>query len=273
MRIGDLARAAAAPGWSRLTVRRAQVGTLARTTVTRDGEPITVAGLDEPFQRLREVSWTEGAGTWFTCELTFTPGTRGYTGRVDDTDRPFEDTVPGLVALGELAAHPRDRVPPWLLDALPTAVPLPLPQQPGHRDTASWPGGGKPVPAISGELAYVPATRTTVGGFELVEERDRTTLVFTDGRAGHDRLICVGHGSAYWIARPEASGTNTGVRSITLDGAVLRFDLTTEAADAMWTGPTFEVRLDLPPDRLTALRAALGRVLAATSLKEALVGL
>jgi hypothetical protein len=40
MAVGDVARAAAGSGWSRLTVHRAQVGAYALTTVSRDGHEV-----------------------------------------------------------------------------------------------------------------------------------------------------------------------------------------------------------------------------------------
>lgn len=138
--IGDLARAAAAPGWSRLVVRHAEVGSHAVTTLLRDGREIPAEGMREPFRRLRELSYRAGAGTWFTCELAFEPRSRRYAGRVDSSAQPFAD-VPATAALAELTTFSRETPPGWLLAALPTAPPLPSPSPTanGTRDGATTP--------------------------------------------------------------------------------------------------------------------------------------
>jgi hypothetical protein len=275
MAIGDLVRAAAAPGWSRLVVHRAQVGAHAVTTVTRDGHEITVEGMDEPFQRLRELSFKAGAGTWLTCELTFTSSGRGYTGRVDSSAPPFED-VPGTAAMAELTTFPRDEPPGWLLAALPTAAPFGLPTTYGERYD-SWhgvlPGDHRPPP-ISGELDYVPSTTMTARVFGEGEERDHPMVYLAaqenDPEAGHLLISC--YQQAYWVAREGIRGTGEGIRSITLDGTALRLELTTEAADLLETETAFEVRLDLPPETVGRLRAALPGMLCRAAQPPELIG-
>ncbi|MFI7226460.1 hypothetical protein ACIBO5_24895 [Nonomuraea angiospora] len=275
LEIGELARAAAEPGWTRLEVRRAQVGPHARTTLTRDGREIAAEGLDEPFQRLRELSYQADSGTWFTCELAFSPGSQGYTGRVDSSAPPFED-VPAPAALAELTMFPRTESPGWLLAALPTAAPIGIPTTYGeHYDW--WTDDDsdrRPPPPIHGDVAYVPATTMTCRDFGRSDER-RQRAVFLlesadDAEAGH--LLVMGHEQAYWVARHGMRGTDEGVRSITLDGAALRFELTPEAADALGTETTFEVRLELPPETIAELRTALGAVLGPVARAPELIG-
>ncbi|WP_431912865.1 hypothetical protein [Nonomuraea jabiensis] len=225
LEIGELARAAAGPGWTRLEVRRAQVGPYARTTLTRDGREIAAEGLDEPFQRLRELSYKADSGTWFTCELGFSAGSRGYTGRVDSSAPPFED-VPALAALAELTTFPRAESPGWLLAALPTAAPIGMPTTYGeHYD---WWGDDRsdhrPPPPIHGDVAYVPAAAMTCRDFGYGDEH-RQRVVFLAESADDDEsehLYVMGYEEGYWVARHGIRGTGEGVRSITLDGAALR---------------------------------------------------
>ncbi|GIH99961.1 hypothetical protein [Planobispora takensis] len=284
MEVGDLARAAAAPGWSRLAVRHDRIGAYARTTVIRDGHEIAaadVAGMDEPFRRLRELSYQAGAGTWFTCELEFAPGGRGYTGRVDSSAPPFED-VPPAAALAELTAFPRREPPGWLLAALPTAVPIELPVAYGERYDR-WGSHlterlgdhllRHPLP-ITGELAYVPATAMTARGFDQDGRRGRHTLYLTEqaGEAGDEHFAMGGYGEAYWVARHGILGTGGGVRSVTLDGAVLRLGLTREAADLLETETVFEIHLDLPPETIAGLRTAVPGILRSVTGPPELIG-
>ncbi|SDH70800.1 hypothetical protein [Nonomuraea jiangxiensis] len=274
--IGDLARAAAAPGWSRLTVHRAQTGQYARTTVTRDGQEIAVAGLDDPFQRLRELAYRADAGTWFTCELVFSPGTRGYTGHVDSAAPPFED-VPPVAALAELTTFPRPEPPGWLLAALPTAAPIGLPTTYGdhyERRSLMHREPPPPPPPISGTLSYLPATTLTVRAFEHGRRHGRNHFHLTD-QAGHhadERLVVLSGEDVYWVARHGERVTDRGVRSITLDGGTLRLELTPEAADALETETSFETHLDLPPETIDALRTVLPGMLRTVTDAPRLIG-
>ncbi|MER5321662.1 hypothetical protein [Streptosporangium roseum] len=277
MAIGDLARAAAAPGWSRLAVRRAQVGAHALTTVTCDGREIVAVGMDGPFQRLRELSYRAGAGTWFTCELAFSPGSRGYTGRVDSSAPPFED-VPAPAALAELTTFPREEPPGWLLAALPTAAPLGLPITYGDRYDRwrNLPDDDRPPspPPITGELTYLPATTMTARAFGQSQEHGRH-MVYLAERAGESEselLLVACYKETYWVARQGMRGTGEGVRSVMLDGAALRLELTPEAADMLETETAFEVRLDLPPETIGELRAALPGVLRSAAQAPELIG-
>jgi hypothetical protein len=263
MTIGRLARAAAAPGWSRLTVRRAQVGGHALTSVTRDGLEIAAEGVGEPFQRLRELSHRADAGTWFTCELEFRPDGRGYTGRVDSWAPPFED-VPPAAALAELTLFPREDPPGWLLAALPTAAPVGLPVTYGERYERWRPDDRPPAPVlpISGELAYLPPSAMTARAFTH-RHKHRQRLIFLSERAGEPEaghLLLGSSAESYAVAR-HSGVTQEGVRSITLDGAVLRLALTADAADALRTEETFDVRLDLPPGTIAELRDTLSGIL------------
>ncbi|MBB5781108.1 hypothetical protein HD596_007864 [Nonomuraea jabiensis] len=275
LELGDLARAAAEPGWARLEVRRAQVGPYARTTLTRDGREIAAEGLDEPFQRLRELSYKADSGTWFTCELTLSSGSRGYTCRVDSSVAPFED-VPAPAALAELTTFPRTEPPGWLLAALPTAAPIGMPTTYGaHHD---WWGDDRsdrrPPPPIHGDVAYVPAAGMTCRDFGHSDEH-RQRAVFLAESAGDDEsehLYVMSYEEVYMVARHGFRGTDAGMRSITLDGAALRFELTPEAADALGTETTFEARLELPPETIAELRTALRAVLGPVAQAPELIG-
>lgn len=278
LRIGDLARAAATPGWSRLVARHAQVGAYAVTTLTCDGREIVAEGLREPFQRLRELSYQTDAGTWFTCELTFPPGSRRYTGRVDCTTPPFED-VPAAAALAELSTLPRRNPPGWLLNALPTAPPLPLPFSYGER-YEGWRHDfddrrpRHPLP-ISGDVAYLPAAGMTARELFHGQGHGRQSL-YLARRADdleHDVLTVSCHKDGYWVARHGMRGTGEGLRSITLlDGPTLRLELTPEAADLLETETVFDVRLALPPETAAEVRAVLSRMLRPVSGAPELIG-
>ncbi|MGP3964696.1 hypothetical protein ACTWPT_52945 [Nonomuraea sp. 3N208] len=275
MAIGDQARAAAEPGWSQLVVRRAQVGAYALTTVTRDGRESAAEGMDEPFQRLRELSYRADAGTWYTCELAFSPGSRGYTGRVDSSAPPFEH-VPGVAALAELTMFPREEPPGWLLAASPTAAPIGLPATYGDRYDR-WRehlGDQPPPPPITGELTYLPATTMTARAFDESQKRGHP-LIYLAVQADDPQaefLLVQSHQEAYGVGRHGPRGTIGGVRTITLDGAVLRLELTPEAADLLETETTFEVRLDLPPETIGELRTALPAMLRSVAEPPELIG-
>ncbi|MFI7611314.1 hypothetical protein ACIBP6_08865 [Nonomuraea terrae] len=256
--IGDVVRAAAVPGWSELVVRRAQVGSYAVTSVIRDGREIAVEAVDEPFRLLREVSYRPGVGTWFTCELAFAPHGRGYTGRVDASAPPLAD-VPPAAALAELTTFPREDTPGWLLDALPTTVPLTAPTTYGdHYDRWREHRGRHPLPPIDGDLVYVPAAVMTARVFDHgVERGQHLWHVAEKDAAGADALMISAYEQKYWVGRDGARGIGEGVRSLSLDGAVLRLELTSEAADELRTETLYEVRLDLPPESIDRLRAAV----------------
>ncbi|MDR8411177.1 hypothetical protein MTP10_20890 [Nonomuraea sp. 3-1Str] len=276
MTIGDLARAAAPPGWSRLTVRRSQVGAHALTTLICDGREVAAEGVDEQFQRLRELSYRADAGTWFTCELEFTAGSRGYTGHVDSSAPPFAD-VPAPAALAELTLFPHEEPPGWLLAALPTAAPIALPTAYGdrrhrrHRHSDHEPPPPPPAP-ITGELAYRPATAMTAHVFEHHQEPDLHDVYLT-GQADEPECLLVGcSANALWASRGGTRGTGGGMRSITLDGEVLRLELTPEAADALETETAFEVRLDMPPEMTARLAAVLPGMLRRVTGAPELIG-
>ncbi|PZG21106.1 hypothetical protein C1J01_07385 [Nonomuraea aridisoli] len=277
MAVGDLARAAAGEGWSELVVRRGQVGAYALTTVTCDGREIVVEGMEEPFRRMREVSCTSGHGTWFTCELWFAPGGRGYTGRVDASGPPFAE-VPPVAALAELTVFPRQEAPGWLLDALPTAPPLTLPM--GGDTHGQWLRGSHndqpppPPPSISGDLSYVPATAMTARGFQHKEKRHRHLAVLVrDTDAPKEAHFAVASaGEDCWIIRDRMRATGEGVRSLAVDGTVLRLELTAEAADALETETCFEVLLDLPAEEIERLRTVLPGILRSAGDAPELIG-
>lgn len=252
--IGRLVRGAAAPGWSRLVVRRAQVGGHAVTTVTRDGHEIDVAGLDEPFERLRELSYKSNAGTWFTCELVFPAGSRGYTGRVDATARPLEE-IPPSAALAELTLFPRREPPAWLLDAMPTAMPLALPRtgfDPWHREH-------RPRAPREGELRYVPATAMTARALLKTAHIDPPAIFLAerlhdDGAA---MLALARRGDTCVLGRGATPPVEVDLSRVTLDGSTLHIELTPEEADALGTETVFEAHLEVPPQEIAVLRAVL----------------
>ncbi|RVX46798.1 hypothetical protein EDD27_9702 [Nonomuraea polychroma] len=275
MAIGDLARAAAEPGWSRLVVRRAQVGAYAVTTVTRDGHEIIAEGMDEPFQRLRELSYRADAGTWFTCELAFSAGTRGCTGRVDSSARPFEH-VPALAALAELTTFPRAEPPAWLLDALPTAAPIGLPTTYGDCYDRWRDGDQPPPPPITGGLAYHPARTLIARSFAQRERHGGRHRILLSGQADDPQaefLLVESNQELYGVGRHGGTrGALEGIRSVTLDGTVLRLELTPEAADLLETETTFEVGLDLPSEQISELRTALAAMLKSVAEPPELIG-
>ncbi|GAA3675630.1 hypothetical protein GCM10022224_044810 [Nonomuraea antimicrobica] len=276
MEIGDLARAAAGPTWSRLEVRRDQVGAYARTVVTCDGREIPVEGMDEPFQLMRELSYEAGAGTWFTCELEFAAGTRAYAGRVQSAEPPFEE-VPPVAALAELTAFPRLEPPAWLSSALPTAVPLGLPGD--HDDNYHWlytsdDRPPPPPPPINGEMSYTPDAGMTAGVLLYQQDHGHQTLYLAE-RADDQECehFYVGrYDQAYWVARQGMRAAGEAVRALTLDGDRLVVEVTTEGADELETETVFTIRLDLPPERIGTLRTVLPGVLGQVESPPELIG-
>ncbi|AWS46300.1 hypothetical protein [Streptosporangium sp. 'caverna'] len=269
--IGDLARAAAPPGWAGITVHRAQVSRFSRTVVTYDGaeaavrEPDEVRGLDASFQRLRELSYVDGRGTWFSCELRFTPRSRSYHGHVDADAFPFPGgtDIPGLAPLQELAAFPRDAVPRWLLDALPTAVPFGLRETDRFRREPSTP---EPAPVFSGELVYTPMEHMAVHGFGHGENRRVFAVVLDERTTGDGDRLCFMNrqsmtGSPYWVTRGAMRGTGGGITSYVLDDRRLVLHLTPEAADDLETETVLTVDLNLKPAETEELRVALQKII------------
>jgi hypothetical protein len=273
--IGDLARAAAPPGWAGITVHRAQVSRFSRTVVTYDGveaagrEPDEIRGLDESFQRLRELSYADGRGTWFSCELRFTPRSRSYHGHADADTFPFPGgtDIPGLAPLEELAEFPRDAVPRWLLDALPTAAPFGL-----RKTDRGWsrPFGSsssipEPAPVFSGELVYTPLGHMTVHGFGYGESRHGFTVVLDEKPSGDGDRLCFMiqsmTGSPYWVSRGDMRGTGGGITSYVLDDRRLVLRFTPEAADELETETVLTVDLNLKPAETEELRAALQKII------------
>ncbi|MEV4567968.1 hypothetical protein AB0K12_29720 [Nonomuraea sp. NPDC049419] len=262
MHIGDLVRAAV-PDASRVTVRRAQLGASGVTTVMGDGRPFVVDGLDEPFERLRELSYRKGKGTWFSCELEFTAGSRGYTCRADGEAMPSALVEPAA-ALGELTTFPRDVPPEWLIAALPTAMPFGLPvplldERPWHSPFDEH----RPAPPINGEVSYTPAAGMTarVAGHEEDSEPVPGRRLLWLGERPDDPdagvVVLTVHEGTYYLARHPEGATDDGLRSLTLDGATLRAELTPQAADRLRTETVFEVRLDLPAESMATVRAAV----------------
>ncbi|MEV4800027.1 hypothetical protein AB0K18_08410 [Nonomuraea sp. NPDC049421] len=266
MHIGDLVRAAV-PDASRVTVRRAQLGASGVTTVLGDGRPCEVDGevdgLDESLERLRELSYRKGKGTWFSCELEFTSGSRGHGCRADGEAMPFALVEPAA-ALGELTMFPRDVPPEWLLAALPTAMPFGLPvplldERPWHSPFDEH----RPAPPITGEVSYTPAAGMTarVAGHEEDSEPVPGQRLLWLGERPDDpdaeAVVLTVHEETYYLARHPEGATDGGLRSLTLDGATLRVELTPRAADRLRTETVFEVRLDLPAESMATVRAAV----------------
>ncbi|WP_378788915.1 hypothetical protein ACFMQL_34260 [Nonomuraea fastidiosa] len=296
LHIADLVRAAAGPDASRMTVRRAQVGAVGETTVTCDGRPLAVDGLDEPFERLREMSYREGEGTWFTCELELSADSRGYVCRTDGEEMPFAQVDP-LGALGEMTVFHRHEPPGWLVAALPTAAPLSPPAsvvssrlRPPGIPLADW----RTVlthhqPPITGEVSYTPATGMTARAVRLDEQAEPPPglrYLYLETRPGdpeEERLVVVAFGDEYWLVRhpfgiadgarldpDEALGEP--VRSLTLDKATLRLELPAWAADDLQTETVFEVALDLDAAQMATLRAAVPQVLSQAADPPELIG-
>ncbi|MDP9849577.1 hypothetical protein [Streptosporangium lutulentum] len=266
--IGDLARAAAPPGWTGIAVRRAQVGGFSRTSVTCDGVEIEVRELDEPFRRLRELSYADGRGTWFSCEVRFTPESRSHHGHVDADAFPFPagTDIPGLAPLEELTTFPRETVPRWLLDALPTAVPFSL-RKPGdslwERPDRSAP---EPAPVFSGELVYTPLGHLPVHGFGHGENRRVFAVVLDEKTTGDGERLCFMNrqsmtGSPYWVTRGDTRSTGGGITSYVLDDRRLVLHLTPEAADELETETVLTLDLNLKPAETEELQAALKKII------------
>ncbi|WP_440105924.1 hypothetical protein [Streptosporangium sp. H16] len=266
--IGDLVRAAAPPGWSDATVRCGQVGGFTRVVVDCDGAEVGVHGLEEQVRRLRELAYRDGEGTWFSCELRFTPGSRSYRGHVDAERFPFPDgtDIPDLAPLEELAVFPRDTVPGWLRDALPTAVPMGL-----REPEDSWPHFGDsgvppdPEPVVSGELAYTPIEHMVVRGSGFGEEREGpTAFLHGETGGGGDHLLFLGGKGGgeqpYWVAREGMRGTGGGITACVLDDRRLVLHLTPRAADDMETETVLTVDLNLTPAETERLRTVLSGV-------------
>ncbi|MEU0477909.1 hypothetical protein ABZ260_01810 [Streptosporangium sp. NPDC006013] len=263
--IGDLVRAAAPPGWNGATVRCAQVGGFSRVTVECDGVELGVQGLEEPFRRLRELSRRDGEGSWFRCELRFTPESRSYRGQVDADGFPFPEgtDIPDVALLEELTLFPRDLVPGWLLDALPTAVPVGIHEPEDLRRRSRW--APRPEPVISGELVYTPAGHLAVHRLEVDERAAGPIAVLhEEAEGGGDHLLFLATKEAgkrsYWVARKDMRGTGGGITACVLDDRRLVLHLTPRAADDMETETVLTVELNLGPVETERLRAVLGRV-------------
>lgn len=231
----------------------------------------------EHLTRLRELSHDARAGTWFTCELAFSPGSRGYTCRTDSSAPPFEH-VPAAAALAELTAFPCEEPPGWLPAALPTAPPLPLPVTYGDRYDR-YPGPfDDPVPRpplpVTGEVSYRPDATLTARRFDHDRQRDRRLLVLVerDGDPEAAHLLVTSSETGYWVSRGALRGAGEGLRSISLDGGVLRLELTPEAADALETETAFEVRLDLAEEAIGELRVVLPEMLRQVPEAPRLIG-
>lgn len=267
--IGDLVRAAAPAGWTGATVRCAQVGRFSLITVDCDGVEIGVQGLAEPFHRLRELSHRDGEGSWFSCELRFTPESRAYRGQVDADGFPFPEgmDIPDIASLEELTVFPRDAVPGWLLDALPTAVPVGLrepedPWQQLHRRSRP----PVPEPVIAGELAYTPIGHLAAHGFEFRGDLGGPTVLLTEkAGGGGDYLLFIARSRKgdprYWVTREDMRGAGGGITACVLDERRLVLHLTPEAADAMETETVLSVDLHLEADEMERLRTVLGGIL------------
>ncbi|MEU4534488.1 hypothetical protein AB0G15_06465 [Streptosporangium sp. NPDC023825] len=266
--IGDLVRAAAPPGWSDATVRCGQVGGFTRVVVDCDGVEVGVQGLEEQVRRLRELAYRDGEGTWFSCELRFTPGSRSYRGHVDADGFPFPGgtDIPGLALLEEPTVFPRRTVPGWLLDALPTVVPMGI-REP--EDLRRHFGGSDrspdPEPIVSGELAYTPIEHMVVRGSGFGEEREGpTAFLHEKAGGGGDHLLFFGRRDGreqpYWVARGSMRGTGGGITACVLDERRLVLHLTPRAADDMETETVLTVDLNLTPAETEQLRTALSGV-------------
>lgn len=225
--------------------------------------------MDEPFGRLRELSYAEGGGTWFSCELRFTRGSRSYRGHAEAEEFPFPEgtDIPETAPLEELAAFPRGDVPRWLLDALPTAVPVGL-REPEDR----WPerfapgfSAPEPLPVSSGELAYTPIEHMAVHGFAHNGKAGEFTVMLNEKAPSSDYLLFIGGRSrtepSYWVAREDMRGTDTGVISCALDDRRLVLRLTPQAADGMETETVLVVDLNLKPAEIEELRVTLRKIL------------
>jgi hypothetical protein len=272
--IGDLARAAAPPGWTGITVRRTQVGRFSRTTticagMETAGTPVEIRGLDEPFQRLRELSYVDGRGPWFSCALRFAPESRSYHGSVDGDGFPFPEgtEIPWVAALDELTAFPRDTVPRWLLDALPTAVPLGLRKpedDPEERVTLGF-SIPETAPPLSGDPSYTPLGHLTAHGFGTGEDTYGFNVTLSEEAAGDDaQLFFVRYPQtdlSYWVGRGGIRGTSGGITSCAIDDRRLVLRLTPEAADDLETETVLTVDLKLNPAETEELRAALKKIL------------
>ncbi|MFC7586677.1 hypothetical protein ACFQYP_25275 [Nonomuraea antimicrobica] len=275
MEIGDLARAAAGPTWSRLEVRRDQVGAYARTVVTCDGREIPVEGMDEPFQLMRELSYEAGAGTWFTCELEFAAGTRAYAGRVQSAEPPFEE-VPPVAALAELTAFPAWSRPPGCRRRCPPPCPSGCPVTTTTTTTGSTPPTTAPAaPAADQRGDVLHAGRGDDGGCAPLPAGPRPpdALPRRAGRRSGVRALLRGPlrpgvlGGAAGHARRRRSGAGTDARRRPAGGGG-----DDGGADELETETVFTIRLDLPPERIGTLRTVLPGVLGQVESPPELIG-
>ncbi|WP_436762876.1 hypothetical protein [Streptosporangium sp. V21-05] len=262
--IGDLVRAAAPPGWSDATVRCGQVGGFTRVVVERDGVELGVQGLEEQVRRLRELAHRDGEGTWFSCELRFTPESRSYRGQVDADGFPFPEgtDIPDIAPLEELTVFPRDTVPGWLVEALPTAVPVGIrePEDP-WRHSAESPD---PEPVISGEVAYTPIGHMVARGLRAGERGGEPLAVLEEkagGGGGHLLFIARREGKRrpYRVGRSGKRGTEDGIIACVLDDRRLVLRFTPKAADDMEAETVLTVDLDLTPAETERLRTVLSK--------------
>ncbi|MGN9841487.1 Imm10 family immunity protein [Nonomuraea sp. H19] len=277
MEIGRAVKAGAPDGWQHVHVHRCQLGTFSTTEISyemADGTRQTqhIEGLDDLFHQLKVAAYKPGEGTWFVCQLDYSPRGKSYNS-MEHTfalEWPFAQDVevPAWAYMEELTMFPRrpDLTPPWMTAAWPEGVPLP--------ETGSFP----PLTAGADEesdLTWPPLSDMVVRAvgwdddsetvaFGLAEYEDGTgkALIFMMSAEEPDEQE-IGLGmDTYCIVREDQSGTTYGgVTHCDLAYGRLTLHFTEKAAHELGVEPVLRIDLQVDDDSVELLRDSLRAIL------------
>jgi hypothetical protein len=273
--VGRVVKAGAPDGWQEVEVHRCQLGTFGTTVITyqmAEGSQQTreVEGLDDLFLQLKAAEYNPGEGTWYVCQLDYSPRGKSYNARLQTLgqESPFAEDVevPAAAYVEELTMFPRRPAltPPWMTAAWPEGVPLPE-----AGSTTASPVDGKSGPARPPLGTMVVRTVGRDDDPELIvlgmaEHEDGTgnALIFMMSTEELDEQEAGSDMDTYCIVREEQAGTTYGgVTRCEIASSRLTLHFTEEAAKELHVEPIVRADLQITHESVELLRSSLRKIL------------
>ncbi|MEU8104606.1 Imm10 family immunity protein [Nonomuraea muscovyensis] len=275
--IGRVVNAGAPDGWQYVQVRRCQLGTFSTTEITyemADGDRRTqhVQGLDGLFHQLKAAAYKPGEGTWFVCQLDYSPPAKSYNSMLHtyDVESPFAQDVevPASAYVEELTTFPRrpDLTPPWMTAAWPEDVLLPeagprTPLTAGADEESDL--TRRPLRDMVVRMVALDDDSETIA-FGMAEYEDGTgnALIFMMSPEEPDEQE-IGPGmDTYRIVREDQSGTTYGgITHCDLAYGRLTLHFTEKAAEELGVEPVLQIDLQVDDHSIELLKNSLREIL------------
>ncbi|MFI7706595.1 Imm10 family immunity protein [Nonomuraea sp. NPDC049480] len=277
MEIGRAVKGGAPDNWQHVQVHRCQLGTFSTTEISyemADGVRRTqhIEGFDDLFHQLKAAAYKPGEGTWFVCQLDYSPHGKSYNSMLHTfaVEWPFAQDVevPASAYVEELIMFPRrpDLTPPWMTAAWPEGVPFPEAGSPPPLSAGADEESDRTWPPLRDMVVRAVGrdddSETITFGMAEYEDGTGNALIFMMSAEEPDQQE-IGLGmDTYCIVREDQSGTTYGgVTHCDLAYGRLTLHFTEKAAQELGVELVLRLDLQVDDDSIELLKNSLREIL------------